>query len=112
MGGDPPSRFRWEQRYPTGKMADGTVAGALEWGRGAFSRQAWAEAFEQLSAADREKPLEPADLERLARTADLVGQDAESANAWSRAYQEHLDRSEAEGAARCAIFLALKLLNA
>ena len=87
------------------------VADALDRGRAAFGRQAWADAYAQLSAADREAPLGPEDRERLARAADLVGHDAESANAWSRAYQDLVSRGEVERAARCAIWLALKLLN-
>ena len=51
---------------------------ALELGRAAFAGQAWADAFDRLSAADRETPLEPGDLERLAAAAFLVGREDES----------------------------------
>ena len=43
-----------------------TVAGSLDRGRASFERQAWADAYAQLTAADRETALEPEDLERLA----------------------------------------------
>jgi DNA-binding CsgD family transcriptional regulator len=80
-------------------------------GRGAFARQAWADAYAGLSAADRETPLEPEDLERLATVAYLVGRHAESADGWARAHQEFLSRGDAERAARAAFWLAMGLMN-
>ena len=35
-----------------------TTADALDQGRESYGRQAWADAFDQLSAADREAPLD------------------------------------------------------
>ena len=67
-----------------------TTADALDRGRESFGRQAWADAYAQLSAADREAPLEPEDLERLATAAYLLGRDADSAEAWARAHHECL----------------------
>jgi len=52
-----------------------TRADALELGRAHFGRQAWTDAYAQLSAADEAKPLEPADLERLAVAAQLSGRE-------------------------------------
>ena len=79
-------------------------------GRGAFARQDWADAYTGLSAADRETPLEPEDLERLATVAYLVGRHDESADGWARAHQEFLSRGDAERAARAAFWLALGLM--
>ncbi len=87
------------------------VTNALDRGRESFARQAWADAYAQLAAADREAPLEPEDLERLAMAAYLVGRDADSADAWARAHHEFLSRGEAERAARCAFWLAFGLLD-
>ena len=42
-----------------------TTTGALERGRQAVGKHAWEEAFAELSAADRDRALEPADLELL-----------------------------------------------
>ena len=58
-----------------------TSADARARGRDRFDRRAWADAFAQLSAADREAPLEPEDLERLAMAAYLLGRDEDSADA-------------------------------
>lgn len=88
-----------------------TRADALVQGRESFGRQAWKDAHVQLSAADRETPLEPPDLERLATVFYLVGRDAESEDIWARAHQQFLRQGEAERAARCAFWLAFGLLN-
>lgn len=50
-------------------------ASLLEQGRRSFDRQAWAEAFARLSAADRDSPLAATDLELLATAARLIGRD-------------------------------------
>jgi hypothetical protein len=65
----------------------------------------------QLSAADRETPLAPEDLERLATAAYLVGRDADSEEVWARAHHEWLRLGGAERAVRCAFWLALGLLS-
>jgi DNA-binding NarL/FixJ family response regulator len=88
-----------------------TTAEALVRGREAFRRQTWGEVYAALSAADRESPLEPEDLERLAVTADLIGRGAESTDLWARAHRELLGRGEARRAARCAIWLGMGLIN-
>ena len=51
------------------------MSDALERGRDAYARQAWSEAFDQLSAADDDSALDPDDLERLGLAAALVGKD-------------------------------------
>ena len=84
---------------------------ALQRGRDALTRHCWAEAFARLATADRETPLEPPDLERLATAAYLSGRDAESDDAWARAHRAYLGASEVERAARCAFWLAFALLN-
>ena len=79
-----------------------TRADVLDIGRECFDRKAWAEAHARLSAADREEPLGPEDLERLAITARLLGRDGESADLRARAYQEYERRGDAGRAVRCA----------
>ena len=101
-------------RRPAGPAPAGlgaAVAGVLVQGRSAFAAHAWADAYERLSAADRQAPLEPGDLERLATAAYLVGRDDESAELWARAHHELLGRGETGRAARCAFWLAFGLLN-
>ena len=83
---------------------------ALARARAAYAEGAWTEAFERLAAADRASPLDPADLERLATAARLIGQDAESGDLWARAHQQYLARGDDARAARCAFWLAIRLL--
>ncbi|MGH8773865.1 MAG: LuxR C-terminal-related transcriptional regulator [Jiangellaceae bacterium] len=86
-----------------------TTANPLDQGRKSFDRQAWGDAYTQLSAADRQAPLEAEDLERLAMAAFLLGRDADSFDTWARAYHDRLGRKEVERAARCAFWLAFGL---
>ena len=83
---------------------------AIVEGREAFARQKWREAYAQLSAADCEPPLEPADLERLAAAAYLIGEEAQAIAIWTRAHHQLIDRGNVEHAARCGFWLSLCLL--
>jgi len=86
-------------------------AQALERGRESFHRKAWADSYRLLQAAEREAPLEPEDLERLAIVAYLMGRDEESEGYRTRAHQRFLDRHDCEGAAGSACWLAFGLLQ-
>ena len=80
-------------------------------GRDAFDRQAWGRAYDNLSAAAKDEPLQVEDLERLATAAYLVGRSDESSDSWARAHQECARVGEVARAARCAFWLAFALLN-
>lgn len=88
-----------------------TPSTSLDSAREAFSRHAWNEAYERLSAADRRAALAPEDLDRLASAAYLTGLDEESAEIWGRAHQGHLEAGNVPGAVRSAFWLASGLLN-
>jgi DNA-binding CsgD family transcriptional regulator len=88
---------------------EATESSALERGRELFARNAWGEAYEQLSIADREAPLPPQDLERLAEAAHLIGKAADTADLLGRAHHEFLNRGDIEQAARCAFWLGFQL---
>jgi hypothetical protein len=88
-----------------------TISEALDRGRESFARHAWGDAYACLSAADRDTPLQGEDLERLAYAAYLTGRDADSEGVLTRTHQAFLSRGDAEGAARCAFWLAFALLN-
>jgi hypothetical protein len=62
----------------------------LDHGRAAFDRNAWAAAYAELSAADRDAELAPENLERLATAAFLTGHDDDSDEVLARAYQASL----------------------
>lgn len=82
----------------------------LDGGRASFGRHAWGDAYAQLSAADKQAPLELDDLERLAMAAYLVGRDEESTDVWARAHRECVRLGDPVGAARCALRLGTGLL--
>ena len=88
-----------------------TTTSALDRGRGAFARRAWADAYCELSAADHEAPLSPEDLERLAVAAYLAGRDDDGAGVSARAYHELLRLGVAPRAARCAFWLGFTLVH-
>lgn len=84
---------------------------AVTLGRAAFERRAWADAYRQLTAADRVEALTGDDLRRLATAAYLTGRDVESTDLWERAYQAFRDDDDVPSAVRCAFWLALGLLH-
>jgi DNA-binding CsgD family transcriptional regulator len=87
-----------------------TRADTLDECRESFRRRAWAVAYAGLSAADRESPLEPPDLELLVTAAYLVGRDEEASKLSARVYREWLERNAGARAARVAFWLAFHLL--
>lgn len=87
------------------------TADALDRGRDSFGRHAWADAYAELAAADREAPLGLADLELLASAAFLLGRDDDGDDAGARAFHECLRVGDGLRAARCAIWLGLGLLE-
>ena len=82
---------------------------ALHRGREAFGRRAWRQAHAELTAADSVEPLEPADLERLAIAAHLVGRDDDAAAAWARTYQRAAARDDPARAVRAAFWIGMTL---
>jgi tetratricopeptide (TPR) repeat protein len=92
-------------------LPEQSTAAALERGRDAYRRRAWGEAHARLSAADRETPLEPEDLERLAVTCSMLGRDADSAACLARAYHGFVGRGDRDRAARAAFWLVLDLME-
>lgn len=85
---------------------------AIDQGREAFDRQKWKRACELLSIADRELALEPADLERFAAAAWLIGDESRATRTWVRAHHALVDRGHVERAARSGFWLALQMLLA
>lgn len=88
-----------------------TTTDALDRGREAFGRQAWGDAYAQLSTADRDRPLELEDLERLAVAVYLLGRDGDTADVLARAHHESLRRGDPARAARHAFWLGFGLLE-
>ena len=91
-------------------MAVAHAEHSLDGGRASFGRQAWGDAYAQLSAADQDATLELDDLERLAMAAYMVGRNEESTEIWARAHHECTRLGDLAGAARCALRLGTELL--
>jgi len=85
-------------------------AEVLQQGYDSMRVQAWATAFSQLSAADRESPLDAEDIDRLAMAAQLSGRESESADLLARAHQSYLTAGNIHRAVRCALWLGFRLL--
>lgn len=83
----------------------------LQRGRESFRRQAWADAEAQLSAADREDPVGPEDLERLAVATYLLGRYDESTAVTRRIYRESIQAGDVAAAARSAFWIAVEHLD-
>lgn len=80
-------------------------------GRDAFARRAWSTAYEELTAADAARPLEPEDLERLATAAYLTGNDDASVQARTRAHAAFVGRGDAKSAVRSAFWLGFTMME-
>ncbi|MQB01145.1 MAG: hypothetical protein GEU78_12770 [Actinobacteria bacterium] len=80
---------------------------SLEAGRDAIRRYAWAEAFEALSAADREsETLAPKDLDELGQASWWVARLDVGIPARERAYRDYLEEGQPRRAATVAIAVA------
>jgi DNA-binding CsgD family transcriptional regulator len=92
----------------------GAVAGLdpLAQGREAYSRRQWRQAFDLLSAAERESALAPEDLVRLGDAAYLVGDESEAVGAWTRAHTGFVEQADTLRAARVGFWLSLCLMLA
>jgi ATP/maltotriose-dependent transcriptional regulator MalT len=76
-------------------------------GREAFARNAWGDAFADLSVAAGEEPLDVADLERLAIAAHMLGRPDDATRAWERAHQAAVGAGDPARAARHAFHLVM-----
>jgi class 3 adenylate cyclase len=90
---------------PTQRYLGMTIA-TLELGRDAVRRHAWTEAVEGLTAADREQPLSPDDLELLGTAAWWAARPEEATEALERAFAGYDTAARTEDAARVAMTLA------
>ena len=83
----------------------------LERGRDAYARDAWTEAYESLSAADRSAPLGAEDVERLSTAAYMIGREADYFDLLARAHRAYLDAGQELDALRCALWVGVTLAS-
>jgi DNA-binding NarL/FixJ family response regulator len=87
------------------------VVAELERGREAYSREAWLDAYESLSQADREVSLAPDDLALLATCAYMIGREAEYRDVLERAHRVSLEAGDELTALRCAFWIGITLAS-
>jgi DNA-binding CsgD family transcriptional regulator len=80
----------------------------LERGRSACWAEAWTEAYESLSAADRSVPLGPEDLELLATSAYMLGREDEYLATLERAHRGYLDANDHGRSVRAAFWIGIQ----
>ena len=88
-----------------------TATEILSQARRSLEQRRWREAYAQFLAADEAGSVAGDDLEWLAVTAHLVGEDQVSANSWERAHHGFLEAGDVARATRCAFWLAFGLFN-
>jgi len=86
-----------------------TVTNALEQGREAVARRAWARAFRAFARADRTRHLGPQDLEHLAVAAYMLGRNDDHLECMKRAHRAHQHARNLPRAARCAFWAGINL---
>jgi ATP/maltotriose-dependent transcriptional regulator MalT len=82
----------------------------LQDGRESYRLQAWGDAYQAFSLADRVSSLGIEDLERFATSAYLTGRDLDFQRPLDRAHHACLEAADEPRAARCAFWLGLNLL--
>jgi hypothetical protein len=88
----------------------GRAIGELERGRESYAASAWLNAYESLLQADQLETLGAEDLELLARSAYMVGNDDDYLAGLERAHDMHLTAGKGPRAARCAFWIGHNLL--
>jgi ATP/maltotriose-dependent transcriptional regulator MalT len=81
----------------------------LEQAHGFYDAHSWRDAFEALTRADSVSPLGHDDLERLAWSAGLAGEDKAFLSAHERLYKELLRADQRSRAARSAFWIGLRM---
>lgn len=92
-------------------MEEANATDELQRGREAHAQRAWAEARESLSQADQAQALEPLDLELLATSVYMLGDDEGFATVLDRAHHAYLDAGDALPAVRCAFWIGVSLMQ-
>ena len=85
------------------------VPSAIEQGREAVARRAWARAFRAFARADRARTLGPQDLEHLAVAAYMLGRNDDHLECMKRAQRAHQHARNLPRAARCAFWAGINL---
>jgi DNA-binding CsgD family transcriptional regulator len=88
-----------------------TAETAIDQGRSAFREHRWTDAFESFREADRQGGLPAPDLDRLAIAEILLGNTTAGLDTLTRAHEEYLVVGDVAGAAQCAGWMGMQLMN-
>jgi DNA-binding CsgD family transcriptional regulator len=86
-----------------------SASNELEQGRRAYKGSAWAAAYQSLLNADEDPPLGADDVELLATSAYMLGNEDEWMQLLERAFHGHSEVGRAQRAARCAFWVGIHL---
>jgi DNA-binding CsgD family transcriptional regulator len=81
----------------------------VERGRQAYAKRAWLEAYESLTAAERQDALDAPDARLASIAALMLGRDDEAVAWLERAHQRYLDGGETLRAVNCATWVGMNL---
>lgn len=101
--------MRQQKLRLNGQMHQTSASEELERGRRSYADSAWAAARESLWRADEHAPLAADDLELLATTAYMLGDEKGCRRALERAYHGHEEARAPRRAARCAFWIGMQL---
>lgn len=99
----------WQSAQAGGGSAVVEATGDLQRGRESYEALAWADAYEFLSRAQEDAPLEGDDLTRLAISAHMLGRIDEWIPLLERAHQRYAEEGELLPAVRCAFWIGMNL---
>jgi ATP/maltotriose-dependent transcriptional regulator MalT len=85
------------------------IMAELARGREAYSRLAWADAYDSLSRTEEAEPLAAEDLELLATSAYMIGRGDEWLGLMERTYHLYSEAGEMLRAVRCAFWMGMNL---
>lgn len=88
-----------------------TAETGIDQGRAAFRENRWTDAFENFRDADQRGGLPAPDLDRLAVAEILTGNTTAGLDTLTRAHEEYLVVGDVIGAARCAGWMGMQLMN-
>ncbi|KRE74205.1 helix-turn-helix transcriptional regulator [Arthrobacter sp. Soil762] len=88
-----------------------TAETGIDEGRSAFREHRWTDAFEIFRDADQRGGLPAPDLDRLAIAEILTGNTTAGLDTLTRAHEEYLVVGDVVGAARCAGWMGMQLMN-
>lgn len=87
------------------------MTAVLQRAREEYRQHRWTAAQEAFDDAQREEQLSAGDLELAATTAFLLGRDDDGVDTLTQAHEAFLDANDVDGAARCAAWLGIQLMN-